>query len=103
MIPGAADFGFPGTPTAESTTGQGRQLQNNKPATFEFKVRKNGVTALVDGKTLIRWSGDYGKLKISWRWPMPDRRLLFLGHDKGATSYSKIVLTPVSGSGRRLR
>jgi len=85
------------------TTGQGRQLNTGKPATFEFRVRKTGVTTLVDGKTLIRWTGDYAKLKVSWRWPMPNTKLPFLGHDKGVLSYSKVVLTPVTGQGRRLR
>lgn len=95
---------FDGKGGAENeTTVQGRQMPSGKPMTFEFKVRKTGVTVIANGKALITWQGDFARLSMPGTWSGLDPRTLVFGYFDGEIRYSKIILTPVSGQGQRLR
>lgn len=83
---------------------QGIHVVNDKPLTIGISVRKRGVTVMLNDRPLLQWRGEYSKLSPSPVWTARDPRIpLFVGADSSRVRFSKIVLTPVSGQGKRLR
>ena len=80
-----------------------RVFDNDKPRTVLCSVRKGSIQVSVDGRTLIRWRADYGRVSLPTKWQVSDKRLGFLGSWKSSFHFSRIVLTPVSGRGSPLR
>jgi hypothetical protein len=80
----------------------GRFLKKGTVQTFEFKVRKTGLTGLVDGKKVLAWE-DYGRLSMGQRFAIPDKTALMFGMYDGEARVLKATLLPVSGQGKPLR
>jgi hypothetical protein len=91
-------LGTPGNPTKKV----GRVVHNGKPAVFEFRIRKSGMTASVDGIEVIAWK-EYGRLSARVDWTTPNAKALMLGVWGSTVRYSRITLIPVSGPGTKLR
>jgi len=81
----------------------GALLANGKPSTFQIAVRKGGITFAVDGKTIVNWQGNYGRLTNGASWKVPNAKALFIGAWGSRVHFSKISLTPISGQGKKLR
>jgi len=85
------------------TLQRGMQITTGQPATFDFRVRKSGVTAMKDGKPLFSWQGNTTRLGNYKNWAVPNPKALFLGQWWNTVRYTEIKLTPISGEGRLLR
>ncbi len=88
---------------AQLTLLRGMQITTGQPATFDFRVRKSGITALKDGKPLFSWQGNLTRLGNYKNWAVPNPRALFLGQWWNTIRYREVKLTPVSGEGKFLR
>lgn len=77
-------------------------LKTHKPSSVVCSVRKDGTTVMVDGKKLIVYKGSVDHLSNADFLRMPNPRTLWLGANWCAFSVSKLVLTPVSGQGKKL-
>ena len=66
-------------------------------------VRKDKITLTCDDKTILDWSGDPNRLAVQSAFAVPNNRVLFLASMRSVFTIDKIVLTPVTGEGKRLR
>jgi hypothetical protein len=82
---------------------QGGLIKNNKPATILYTVHHDGVGVTVDGKKVIDWKGSYSRLSNAGELTVPNPRALFIGCFDSKWVISKLILTPVSGDGKKLR
>jgi hypothetical protein len=78
-------------------------LKNNVPITVVVSVRKSGVTASVDSKVIFNWQGDYKRLTPSPVFKPRDPKMLVVGAFDSRVLFTKIILTPISGQGKKLR
>jgi hypothetical protein len=77
---------------------------NNKPSTFGVAVRKGGISLTIDGKNVYSWQGNYNRLGPSPVWKARDPKApLVLGAYGSIYHVSKILLTPVTGQGKKIR
>lgn len=85
------------------TSVKGRLVPSGKAMTYDLRVRRTGVTVLLDGKSIIEWQGDYNRLTVNQRWNVPDKKALFLCANGAEMRYTKLVLVPITGQGKRAR
>ena len=85
-----------------STVFSGEALSKASPSTVVCSVRRTGIAVSVDGKKLLEFKGNLKKLVHDPGFRVPDNRALGIGSNC-LYHISKILLTPVSGQGRRLR
>jgi hypothetical protein len=81
----------------------GRVFAVGRRVLMEAQVRKTGFKITADGKVIFSYTGDYKNLDMSGPWKMQDGKTLFLGLWKGEVAFERLVLTPVSGQGKKLR
>jgi hypothetical protein len=62
---------------------------------IQIVVLKNGVTTSADGKPIVQWQGDLGRLKLPPKWVGPDGDKIYLKSAAGF-AVSEIRLTPVT-------
>jgi WD40 repeat protein len=89
--------------TANETTYKGMLLENGRPSRILCSVRKGGVKVLVDGKVVIDWKGDFGRLTAHDQARLPNPRALGIGSYNCEVRYTRVALIPVKGEGRSLR
>jgi hypothetical protein len=82
---------------------KGRVLPQDKRSTVICAVRKTGVTVTVDGKRIIAWKGDFGRLSLGSNMAVPSKESLFVGSWGARFRITQLSLTPRSGEGRVLR
>jgi hypothetical protein len=83
---------------------KGTFLTNSKPSTIVVGVRKSGVSVSIDGKTVLNWQGPTTRLSRSPVWqPKDPKAPLLVGAFGSRYYFTKIVLTPVTGQGKKLR
>jgi hypothetical protein len=85
------------------TTSKGRLLPVDKPKSVVCAIRKDGVTVTVDGKKAVTWKGEAKRLSVFSSWQVPNKDILFLGSSGVRFQISRMILTPISGQGKRLR
>jgi hypothetical protein len=73
-----------------------------KPSTVMFSVRRSGFVATVDGKIVLRYDGDTSVARSQPAWKTPNSKALSVGTWAGWV-FTKMVLVPVSGQGKKLR
>jgi hypothetical protein len=78
-------------------------ISGSQPYTVVYSVRKKGVTVTVNAKRAIFWEGDYRRLSLGSIWKIPDPKALFIGSWGVELQVSKMVLTPITGQGKKLR
>ena len=71
---------------------EGPLLTNNKPFEMTVAVRKDRVTARVDGQTIVDWPADYRRCRT--RWEFPDRHRLGLATWRSAYHFTAIEVRP---------
>jgi hypothetical protein len=82
---------------------RGKLLTNDKPYNVLCSVRKDGVSVSVDGKKITSFKGSSDHLSNSDVLPIPNRRALYVGCNDGRCTFSKVILTTVSGQGKVAR
>jgi len=85
------------------TTRKGGLLANHRPSTIECSVRKTGVKMVVDGVTIFDWSGDFNRLTNFSMLKVPNPKAIYVSGWESKYRFSKMILTPVTGKGERLR
>ncbi len=71
----------------------GSVFRDNKPSTIQYKVRKNALEVVVDGKSIINWKGDPQQLSIDSTWKVPNDKAVFIGSWNATYQISKITVT----------
>jgi len=84
------------------TTFRGNVFSSGRAVTLLFSVRRTRITISADGKPFIDWVADYKKLSLQDYWKIPNAKTLGLGGMQ-ANIFSKVILTPISGQGKKLR
>jgi hypothetical protein len=74
-------------------------LQNDRLYTSILQVRKNGVTALLNGKEVSRWSTDYTDASSPYMWTLRNNRFLGVGSYGSPTTFRSMELLEVTGKG----
>ena len=82
---------------------KGTHLTNDRPNTIICSVRKDGVTLSVDGNKVLDWKGNLNRLTEAYLWKTKTPKALLIGAWGSQVRFTKIVLTPVSGSGKKLK
>jgi hypothetical protein len=86
-----------------ASTLNGPQLANGKKHELSIQVRRTGLRARLDGKAAIEWDGAFTRLALPPNSKLPQADTLGLLAWGNRVHFSKVTLTPVSGSGRKLR
>jgi serine/threonine protein kinase len=85
-----------------ATVQRERCLETGREYTSIVEVRKNRVTATVNGQKLADWKTDYKDLGMNDDWRLRQDQLPGLGTWGSATEFRTIELREVSGKGRAL-
>jgi len=78
-------------------------FSDNRARTILVEVRKTVVTVSVEGRTVIEWKADYRKITPRRPGLVPNPSALFIGDYDTAFRITELWLTPISGSGQKLR
>jgi len=89
--------------SADNPTKTPCTLVNNKSYTVVVQIRRDSITALLDGKQLLQWKTDYKDMGHYSAWKLKDTKLLGVGASASEVTFSKIELTPITGEGRKVR
>jgi hypothetical protein len=88
----------------ENVTASWRSFfRKGRPSEVITTVRKDGVDVVIDGRSVIHWRGDPGRLSLNDYWRTPHDEALFLGAYDCRYRFLRVSLTPLSGAGRPLR
>jgi serine/threonine protein kinase len=85
------------------TTTQGPFLIQGKPSTVVVSIRKSTLTLTIDGRTIFSWKGDPSRISGDSGIKVPNRDAMVIGCYDSQFLVSRILVTPVSGQGRKLR
>jgi hypothetical protein len=85
-----------------NTTVHAALLKKNRPSQIVCTVRKNSVTVNVDGQEIIHWQGEPSRLGLSDYWNTPTPNALFLGAYDCRYRFTRVTLSPISGTGKNL-
>jgi len=85
------------------TTWRAPVFTNERPTVILIAVRKLGVSVVADEKKIIDWKGDRNHLSMPSDWVAPNPRVLWVGSWDGVFQMDKMLLTPVSRQGKKLR
>jgi len=88
---------------ANETTSKGALFVDGKPGAILCSVRKDRISVAVDGRKVIDWKADPGRLSLYPDWKIPRSDCLILGSWSSLVRIEKLELIPVTGRGRRLR
>lgn len=78
-------------------------LRTDRKYILVLQVRKDGVTAILDGKTLCQYKTDYKDMSRYTPWKMPNEKALGLGSSAGALVVYSAEVVEIGGSGKKLR
>lgn len=79
------------------------ELQSDRKYVLLLQVRKDGVTALLDGKLLNQYKTDYKELSRYAPWRMPNEKAIGLGSSGGALLVAGAELVEIGAAGKQLR
>lgn len=91
------------TPDVNETRVNGAFLKDGRPSTILCAVRRESLTVSIDGRKILEYKGSWSRLSEGENLRMPDPRALGLGYHEGRVTLLKATLTPLSGSGQKLR
>ena len=84
-----------GRNVGNETTFSGELFRTNEISQVIIEVTQKGILVLVDGKTIIHWTGKPELLSLSEYWNTPNQKSLFLGTYDCRFRFHQILLTPV--------
>jgi hypothetical protein len=79
------------------------ELQRDHKYILVLQVRKDGVKAILDGKTIDQYTTDYKDLSRYNAWKLPDERSLGLGSSNGAVLIYSAEVVEIGGEGKRTK
>jgi hypothetical protein len=88
--------------TNNETTTRGAIFIDDKPRTVLCSVRRNRIVVTVEGKKIVDWVPDWSKITLRGNWVTPEKRAIFIGA-LGRPTFNQVLLTPLSGQGKKLR
>ena len=91
-----------GKNVGNETTVEGAYFKQGRPSFIVCTVRKTGVTVSIDGKEALAWTGEASQLSLSGYWKTPRENALFLGAYDCRYRFSRVSLTPLTGTGKEL-
>ena len=96
-----------GTRTYLGSTGvsyMGRVFPDNQPTTLLVAVRKKDLTVTLNDKKILTyvWKGDEKRQAFQESWDIPNKKAMILGSHGSTFHVTRLLLTPVSGTGRKL-
>ena len=71
--------------------------------TIIVRVRRKGVSVVVDGKSIVDWKGDPTRLSLHPGMELPHKKALGLGTHYTTYRITRMELTPITGEGERLK
>jgi len=74
---------------------EGRQLINGRRSTIVVSVRRASVSVVVEGRKIIDWKSNDGRLGLHVKWKMPRRDALWLGAFACVYRVYEFTLIPV--------
>ncbi len=81
------------------TAFSGELFREGTTSTIECSVRKARVQVRVDGRTVIDWKADYGRLSLEPGLALPRANTLFIGSHHSSYLIRSMTLLPVTGAG----
>lgn len=81
-------------PTHESTY-KGRLLEDGKPATVVYMVRRNSIEVELDSRQIVHWEGDPATLVLPPDWQVPDPSRLALSEFDTMLRIHKLQIAPL--------
>jgi len=88
---------------ANKTTVQKPGIKDKHRYTSIVKVRKNGVEAVLDNKTITKWDTDYSDVEPAPFWALRSPRLLGIGAGASKAEFSAVEVKEISGPGKFTR
>jgi hypothetical protein len=88
-----------GRNVGNQTTFTGALLQKDRPSQAIVTVTRRAVTVSVDGRMIVNWQGEPGRLSLSDYWKTPNEATLFLGTYNCRYRFQRITLEPITGTG----
>jgi len=85
------------------TSKKGRLLEPNKPTPIVIVVRRNSIVVTVNGKPTFDWKGEFKRLSTHQNYSTKTPKTFAFGAYAGSFAFSRAVLIPISGQGRKLR
>ena len=82
---------------------KGTHLTVDRPNTITCSVRKGGVTISIDDKKVFDWKGNLNRLTYGPVWATKTPKTLLVGAWTSRVRFTKITLTPITGTGKKLR
>lgn len=80
-----------------------RSFEDGAASVIVYTVRKGRVSVRVNGKEILDWSGDFGRLAVRGDYRINYPGALFIGSWMSTFRITKLTLLPRSAGGRRLR
>ncbi|GMV82457.1 MAG: hypothetical protein AMXMBFR7_36410 [Planctomycetota bacterium] len=78
-------------------------LHKGRRYKVSLRVRQSGVEALLDGRPIARYAGDWSDVTLDKEWKLTANGVVALGCYETTIRFHHAEITPVSGAGRWLR
>ncbi|MBE7464141.1 MAG: protein kinase [Planctomycetes bacterium] len=78
-------------------------LHRGRRYKVSLRVRQSGVEALLDGRPITRYAGDWSDVTLDKDWKLTANGVVALGCFDTTIRFHRAEITPVSGAGRWLR
>jgi hypothetical protein len=80
----------------------GPQMVKGRPNTIFCKVRKQDVSVAVNDREIVRYQGDFSRLRCGQDWEGPIPQVFILGSWQSSYHFTAVELTPLSVEGKVL-
>jgi len=88
--------------TNETSIKSGQVLSVGKPVTVVCSVRKEEILVSIEGRRFTSYKGGFDHLSNPDYFKVPNTKSLFVGANWSRVAVSKMILTPISGQGKKL-
>jgi hypothetical protein len=78
-------------------------VSNGRGYTLTLEVRKAGVRAILDGKVLTQWEGNWKELSRNSDWKLGNNALCGIGANGAKVVFQAIEMREVTGKGKGTR
>ena len=88
---------------ANETTQNRQEFVSGIPRRIRCSVRKSGVSVFVEGKRVLQWRGKFARLGLGGYFTPPAPRGFYVGSANSAFRITTLLVTPLSGPGKRIQ
>jgi hypothetical protein len=82
---------------------KGKVFPDSGTVDIRCEVRARSIGVWADGVELLKWEGNPRNLSFDPSFELPDKKTIGLGAYNSSFRVTKLVLTPVTGEGRRIK